>query len=118
MKTAVLQQENLPNFAPVTNHYRCSDGTWLLVSIDCADLTEFDSLPILGGRPILHTVCADTVVYLADETATVIDADGNPANGLTPIARFDDCDTHADALGRLGYTIAVSNGVSICVRGG
>ena len=47
-----------------------------------------------------------TEVFLADEHATVLDADDNPANGMTPLLRCDGPTPIADALASLGYTLA------------
>ncbi|SDT84341.1 hypothetical protein [Gordonia westfalica] len=54
-------------------------------------------------------------MFLSDERGQVIDYDGDPANGLTPILSTDsksfamtinpDLATHADALAALGYEL-------------
>ncbi|MEX7470193.1 hypothetical protein AB4Z39_10820 [Mycobacterium adipatum] len=103
METATLTAANLSQFCPVTNHYQCSDGRWLLVTIASMDVPETVSY-FLGVRvPIAEVhlpVGAD--VFLSDENATVLDADGDPANGMTPLATFN-VNTHAAALAALGY---------------
>jgi len=102
---ARLVAESLPQFCPTTNHYQCDDGKWLLVTVHALDVAG--TLSTLGVTvPIASCHLPKTVdVFLSDETATVLDADGNPANGMTPLAQFSDCATHSDALARLGYTL-------------
>ncbi|SHT86434.1 Uncharacterised protein [Mycobacteroides abscessus subsp. bolletii] len=107
--TATLIDENLRQFCPTTNHYRCTDGerVWhLLVTIPSLDSVGMISeilgttLPAAESHLVRH---AD--VFLADENAAVIDADGNPANGMTALAQTPNCDTHAAALAELGYDL-------------
>ena len=43
-------------------------------------------------------------MFLSDEAGTVLDADGDPANGMTALAQLD-VSTHDDALRELGYTV-------------
>lgn len=90
--------EGLSTFAPVTNHYRLDDGRYVLVTV------PDDVLPVPAGLAMLSAVKVDQVlqgrteVFLADENGTVIDADGDPANGMTPLAVFPPGTTHVDAL--------------------
>ncbi|ORA23394.1 DUF7572 family protein [Mycobacterium aquaticum] len=105
MSTASLVAEALPQFAPTTNHYACSDGWYLLVTVhDRLAVATTPSMPF--DIPIARShLPASAEVFLCDEHATVLDADGDPANGMTPLALVD-ADTHAAALVSLGYTVA------------
>jgi hypothetical protein len=89
VETAHLVGAALMEHAPVTNHYQCSDGRWLLVTVIPADM-----------RMIFYTPAA---VYLSDDQAAVLDADGDLANGMTPFATPEGS-THAEVLAALGYT--------------
>lgn len=117
MGTATLVAENLSQFCPVTNHYLCSDGRYLLVTYP-----RLDVLGTLAGLPGMTDTLRSiglsiapvsikqihdmpTEVFLADEHATVLDADGDPANGMTPLLRCDGPVPIADALASLGYTL-------------
>lgn len=102
MHTAELIAEFLPQFCPKTNHYRCTDGdtTWhLLITV-----ASGESLGTLLGIPVNELHLPKTVdVFLADEDAVVLDADLDPANGLTPLYRINDCASHEHALSLMGY---------------
>lgn len=106
METAVLINADLTQFCPTTHHYQCSDGRWLLVTVVSLDVP--DPSGTLGVRPAMARVEAATkaAVFLSDEDGTVLDADGDPANGMTPLATFD-ADTHEAVLAALGYEIGV-----------
>lgn len=105
MESAVLLGE-MTHFHPVTNHYRCSDGVWLLVTVMRMDSPP-EPVGTLGVRPaVIRTEAATkAAVFLSDENAVVLDADGDPANGMTPLASYDDVASHAEVLARLGYTV-------------
>ncbi len=105
METAVLVGFNLPQFCPVTNHYQCSDGRWLLVTIPSMDVPETVNY-FLGVRmPVAEVqLPSGADVFLSDELANVLDADGDPANGMTPLGTFN-VDNHAAALAALGYEL-------------
>lgn len=115
MKTATLVAEALPNMAPTTNLYRTNDGHLLVTSVDAQAFAP--AVSAMGMRvPIVRSHITPSVsVFLSDERGQVIDYDGNPANGLTPILSTDsksfamtivpDLHTHADALAALGYTL-------------
>ncbi|MEU9805017.1 hypothetical protein [Mycobacterium sp. NPDC050853] len=107
--TATLVVENLRQFCPITNHYKCTDGErvwYVLVTVQSLDsagtLNEILGLdlPVAKSHLAQH---AD--VFLADENAVVIDADGNPANGMTALATIPSCDTHSGVLAELGYEL-------------
>lgn len=114
-KTATLLAENLTHFCPVTNHYQCSDGRYLLVTYPRVDVLAAiagealsDALTLLGiaeGPQTLSHQPANTEVFSSDEAARVLDADGDPANGMTPLLRCDGPVPIADALASLGYTL-------------
>jgi hypothetical protein len=105
MATATLLVESLPQFAPTTNHYACSDGRHLLVTVhDQLVVATTPSMPF--DIPIARShLPAGAEVFLCDENATVLDADGDPANGMTALAMLD-ADSHTAALAALGYTVA------------
>lgn len=113
--TATLVGENLVQFCPVTNHYRCSDGRYLLVTYprldvlaDMAGEALTEALKVLGlaeGPQSLSHQPRNTEVFLADQFAVIVDADGDPANGMTPLLRCDGPVPIADALASLGYTL-------------
>lgn len=107
MATAQLVSEFLPQHCPKTNHYRCSDGekTWhLLITVPSTEglntVREALGFPM---RVIESHLPKHVDVFLADENGVVLDADQNPANGLTPLCRIDDCTTHDQALSLMGY---------------
>ena len=103
--TAELVQANLSRYCPITNLYKCSDDTYLLVTLPSLDVGG--TLTSLGFiMPILETHLNNEVdVFLSDEDGTVLDYDGDPSNGMTPINSFEVL-THADALAALGYDLA------------
>lgn len=105
MHTAVLASSNLTQFCPTTHHYQCSDGTWLLVTVVNLDVPE--TLGTFGVRPATARmqVATKAAVFLSDQDASVVDADGDPSNGMTPLATFD-VETHAAALVELGYEVS------------
>lgn len=103
--SAVLYAESLPQFAPRTNQYNCGDH-YLLVTVPAADIpVPAGLLPTIGSMKVGEIVCGPTAVFLCDENAQVLDADGDPTNGLTPIATFPPGTTHEDALAALGYVV-------------
>lgn len=80
---------DLPGWVPDTRLYRLDDDRYLAVSV------------------IDYYTATGTEVFLCDERGQPIDADGNPANGLTPLATFPPGTSHADALTQLGYQVTV-----------
>jgi hypothetical protein len=91
---------------PTTKHFRCDDGRHLLITVkgnippapELVNLTTGLSVPIAVSQ-----IPKGTEVFLADENAVVLDADGEPANGLTPLAQFEDGTSFEAALAQLGY---------------
>ena len=148
-ETATLLRENMARFCPVTNLYECSDGRYLLVTVNHLDavgtlvgIAERDGwLDELGlsGAPIMaaQVHSQPTEVFAAavtrepiyewqpkpgitdpqtvddlervqvDESLTIeiVDADGDPTNGMTPILRLDAGTSFADALAAAGYIL-------------
>lgn len=104
--TATLVAEALPQYCPTTNLYACSDGRHLLITIATLDVagTLNATLGIIVRISESH-LPTGADVFLSDESATVLDADGDPSNGMTPIAHLADCDDFASALESLGYTV-------------
>lgn len=104
MTTYELVAERVSHLAPCTNLYRLDDGTYVLVTV------PDDVLPVPAGLALLSAVKVDQVLpgrtelFLSDEFGTLIDGDGDPSNGMTPLAVFPAGTTHVDALAAfLGY---------------
>lgn len=112
MRTVTVVAENLSWFCSTTNHYRCDDGTYLLVTVPrfyvAETLAARDGITVPISPSHLPTH-AD--VFLADESAVVLDADGDPANGLTPLVRVPDCDNFTDALSAAGFELVPTEGM-------
>lgn len=100
---AELISEALPQFAPTTNHYRLADGRYVLVTVPADEMPVPEGvLPIVSGFKVTRIEPGPTTVFLADEEARVLDADGDPANGMTPLHTFPVGTTHEQALQALG----------------
>lgn len=107
MATAELVAEGLSQFCPTTNHYRCSDGKYLLVTKPTLDSIGTLSKTLGVTVPVAASHLPVSVdVFLSNANAEVLDSDGDPANGLTPIARLA-AESHEAALKELGYMLAV-----------
>lgn len=74
---------DLDHWCPVTKLYRADDGQHYAVL--CANFFT----------------AQHTEVFLADEHGVAIDADGDPANGLTALVRWDEQMDHETAVARL-----------------
>lgn len=74
---------DLPGWCPSTRLFRAPDGQHYAVL--CADFFT----------------AQHTEVFLADEHGVAIDADGDPANGLTALVRWDEQMDHETAVARL-----------------
>ena len=89
---AELIAEALPQFAPQTNLYRLDSGQHILVTrIAGADIPmPAVALPLYGMLQGLveDTAPCPTEVFLCDENARPLDADGDPTNGLTALLRL------------------------------
>lgn len=112
-ETAVLVTENLSQFCPVTNHYRCSDGRYLLVTYPRLDVLGTlaaldgmsDVLEVVGLANAPVSVVQqpnETVVYLADEGANILPVDGE----IRPLHVCGGPDSVEDAVKALGYVLA------------
>ena len=120
LQVARLVEAALENHCPVTHQYALSggelDGQFVLVTVKDPDALAAIFAGMVGGTQRSHLE-ANVDVFLTDErAATIIDADGNPANGLNPVASTDPgsvalivlpatVTTHAGALAALGYTL-------------
>ena len=105
MPTATLVAENVSHFPPVTNFYECSNGLYLLVavaSLEMPDTVELFGVRLPGAQVRMPTAVA---VFLSDAEQNVLDADGDPSNGMTPLATPPNVETHAAALAALGYEL-------------
>ena len=92
-----LVAESLPQFINTTNCYQLGDQ-FVLVSVPDVDAIAKLAIP---GVPSLVSVASPpmpTEVFLCDENAQPIDADGDPTNGLTPLVRLAPGTTHDEAL--------------------
>ncbi|WVX88575.1 hypothetical protein SEA_CHEESETOUCH_30 [Gordonia phage CheeseTouch] len=117
MTTATLVEADVAYACPITNLYACDNGQHLLVTVRANDYVAgiFEGLTGITMPAASHHVTSSVEVFLADERGQVIDYDGDPTNGLTPILSTDsssfamtivpDLHTHADALAALGYTL-------------
>lgn len=105
-KTATLVAEALPQFCPTTNHYECSDGIYLLVSIPSFDpLAALENALGIKLAVAVSQLPAQADVFLADAVAAVLDANGDPADGLTPLLTIPDCQSFETALAVTGYVV-------------
>ena len=83
---AELLARALPQYAPTTNHYRLDDGRHVLVTRADDELPVPEGLaPILGTIKVTKTEPSQVEVFLCDENAVLIDADGDPTNGMTAL---------------------------------
>ena len=85
----------LPQFAPTTHLYRLDDGRHVLI---CVPDDLFEVPPEIAAPGVEHVAPSPTLVFLADEHGVVIDADGDPCNGLTALAQYPTGTTHTQAL--------------------
>lgn len=111
---ARLISEDLPGWAPGTNHYEL-DGKYVAVEVDPLPdgaLVPLEDMPLIGQivvrvggnhRQSVKYVARPTVVFLTDEAGLPVDADENDNDPLTPIRRFPAGTTHEQALAELGY---------------
>lgn len=101
---------DLPWHPPTTKLYRLDDGSHLAVLV-------VDAGAVIMGVPVSLThIHAEVSVFHSDADGVLIDADGDPLNGLTPFASTDpeteatiafdaEVSTHESALAALGYTL-------------
>lgn len=123
MPKAYLVAEALPWHAPVTNLYRTDDDTYYAVLVLDPFAMEQHRADWGITVPVAVSHVPQTVsVYLSDEMGRVIDYDGDPANGLTPILStnpksfagmvvpdlVESDNPYAEALNILGYTLTTT----------
>lgn len=111
MGTATVVQERVSHFCPTTNFYATSDGRHLLVTVPRVDVAR--SVEATTGLTIPISVShlpTHADVFLADADANVLDADGDLANGMTPLVRVHDCDSFEAALSAAGYQLSDVSG--------
>lgn len=90
---------DLPQFAPATHLYRLADGRHVIVTVPDDDMPLHEAVvPILSAFTVTETVPGPTEVFLCDEDAHLIDADGDPTNGMTALATYPTGTTHQQAL--------------------
>lgn len=98
---AELLAEGLPQFAPQTNLYRLDDGQHILVTRIEGDVpVPAVALPLTGFLQghVGDTAPMPTEVFLCDENARLVDADGDPTNGMTALLRLAGGTTFDDAV--------------------
>lgn len=100
MTSAELLDSDCSWMPPTTWHVRGADGIYLLVTV--LDLAR--GLP--GVVADILNLPTGVLVFLADSSGRAVDADGDPANGMTPLYSLDD-GTHIDGLAAAGYTLEV-----------
>lgn len=121
LQVARLVASGLAHHCPVTHLYALHggefDGQFVLVTVKDPDVLAAIFAGMAGGGTQRSHVEPNVDVFLTDERAeTIIDADGNPENGMNPVASTDpqsialrllprDVSTHAEALAALGYTL-------------
>lgn len=121
-KTATLVGLALGHYCPVTNFYKTSDDTYLLVTVNQLDavgtLEEMGVDLTEAGIPTAHLRKSHirsqpTYVLLADAETRVIDADGNHENGMTPLATYPPGTGFGEALAQLGYELINEEAVDV-----
>lgn len=87
-------------YAPTTNHYLLDDGRYVLITVpDDENMPLPPTIaPVISAVRVKEIETGPTVVYLSDETGNVLDADGEPANGMTPLATYPPGTSHDEAL--------------------
>jgi len=99
MTTYELVAERVSHLAPCTNFYSLDDGRFLMVTVPVDDMpVQTELIGFMSTIKIAEVVPGRTEVYLCDEYGTLIDGDGDPSNGMTPLAVFPAGTTHVDAL--------------------
>lgn len=108
MKSATLLEFGVGRYCPVTNHYSCDDGTYLLITVNQLQIENVAKrLGLAASGPIRKSQVRgqNTDVFLSNERGDVIDADDNPANGMTPVHVYPPGTSHEEALAAMGYEI-------------
>lgn len=116
MKTATLLHSGVPWMPPITNLYVGEDGKYLLVLVTSPNHLRSVLDDMSPGVQIARShIPVEVSVFLADGNGAVVDYDGTPSNGLTPIVSSNprshagmavpDLMGYADALAVLGYCV-------------
>ena len=96
---ATLIEDGLVQYAPATNLYQLPDGRYVLVTVPDNNPPLPPALAVaLAGVKVDRVIEGPTEIFLSDESGVVLDGDGDPANGMTPIARYPAGTTHEEAL--------------------
>lgn len=90
----MLIAENLAQFAPRNRLYQVGEQYVLVVKAG-SDIILPD---VVMGMRIEKTMEVPVDVFLCDENAVLIDADGDPANGMTPLLTLDHSASFDDAV--------------------
>ena len=94
---------------PTTNLYEVDEGYLAVLVVDVGAVIHGVPMSVSHLKP-------EVSVFHSDADGTLIDADGDPLNGLTPFASTDpeteatiafdaEVSTHESALAALGYTL-------------
>lgn len=93
-----LIESALPQFAPTTNHYLLDGGQHILITrADDIQPVPEGLVQFVAGIRVDEVIPPQVEVFLCDENAQPIDADGDPTNGLTPLLRLDPDTSFNDA---------------------
>ena len=98
---AELLAGGLPLFAPHTNLYGGGSGLPIWVTRSGGDVpVPAVALPLTGFLQghVGDTAPMPTEVFLCDENARLVDADGDPTNGMTALLRLAGGTTFDDAV--------------------
>ncbi len=83
---AELIAEALVQFAPTSNLYRLGGGQYVVITRpDPVQPVPEALAALIGAVKIGHVESSPTEVFLCDEDARLIDADGDPTNGMTAL---------------------------------
>ncbi len=102
---------DITRMCPITKLYSCSDGQFVLVTVKEPELMPVPPAETLGGIPIIineSQAPRGAEVFRSDARGRVLDADGDPANGMTPLATLDDGTSFEAALSAVGYELVAA----------
>ena len=90
----------IQHFAPRSELHQLDDGRHVIVTVPDGILPVPSGLVQITTELMEHVEAVEspTEVFLADENGRVIDADGDPCNGLTALAQYPTGTTHTQAL--------------------
>lgn len=98
MTTKQLIAEDLPQFAPGNRHYQIGRSHVLIVKAGGELPIPVDLTSLLGGVTVEAISPIPVDIFLCDETAQLIDADGDPTNGMTALLSLPPTTTYKQAL--------------------